>query len=149
MKEGEYKKFFLMLAASFVVMYFAMFLSAASLSHIYLSLNELYMTLLMICPMSLIMLLAMKKMYANKKLNAIIIIISILVFILALILLRNQTLVDDKEYMKAMISHHSSAILSSKEANLHDSELKQLAEQIIENQEREIGQMKNILDRLN
>ncbi|SDD19831.1 DUF305 domain-containing protein [Williamwhitmania taraxaci] len=78
----------------------------------------------------------------------IIAVISISVFVLSLILLRTQTPIGDKQYMKAMIPHHSSAILTSKHADIKDPEVKELSEKIIESQEEEIAQMKAILDRM-
>ncbi|UAY52860.1 DUF305 domain-containing protein [Ferruginibacter albus] len=51
--------------------------------------------------------------------------------------------------MEAMIPHHSSAIMTSKNANIKDPEVKKLSEQIIQSQEKEIEQMKSMLARLN
>jgi uncharacterized protein (DUF305 family) len=62
--------------------------------------------------------------------------------------LRTQTPVGDEQYMKAMIPHHSSAIMTSENANIQDPELRKLADDIIDAQKREIAQMKAILDRL-
>jgi len=62
--------------------------------------------------------------------------------------LRNQTFVGDIQYMKGMIPHHSSAIMTSKNADIKDPEVKKLSEQIIKSQEQEITQMKNILKRM-
>jgi uncharacterized protein (DUF305 family) len=50
--------------------------------------------------------------------------------------------------MKAMIPHHSSAILTSKNADIKDAEVKRLSEEIIKAQVEEIKQMKEILNRL-
>ncbi|HQY52723.1 MAG TPA: DUF305 domain-containing protein [Ignavibacteria bacterium] len=137
-----------MLSLSFVIMYAVMFLNIDDLSHIYLSLTRLYMSLLMVSPMAILMLLLMPKMYTDKKLNAIILIVSVVVFIISLTFLRMQTIIGDKQYMLAMIPHHSSAILTSQNADLQDPEVKQLAEDIIKAQEKEITQMKNILERM-
>ncbi|GGG18403.1 DUF305 domain-containing protein [Pontibacter virosus] len=63
-------------------------------------------------------------------------------------MLRKQALVDDKQFLKSMIPHHSSAILVSQEANIKDPEVKRLTEQIIESQEKEIAEMKAILTRM-
>lgn len=98
--------------------------------------------------MALVMLFVMISMYENKKLNRIIIASSVAIFIIALTFLRTQTPISDVQYMKAMIPHHSSAILTSQEANLQDPEVKKLAREIIKAQEEEIAQMKEILDRL-
>ena len=147
-QNSNYRKFAIMLGTSFCIMYAVMFLNVEKADHIYLSLSRLYMSILMVAPMALLMLTMMKKMYKNKRLNTIISISSISVFVIALVLLRTQTPVGDKQYMKAMIPHHSSAILTSKHANITDPEVKELSEKIIKSQEEEISQMKAMLDRL-
>ena len=148
METGNYKKFGLMLAASFIIMYAVMFLNVAEINHIFLSLTRAYMAVLMVSSMAVMMLLMMPAMYKNKKLNMIIITSGIAVFALSLTFLRNQIPVQDEQYMKAMIPHHSSAILVSKNASLNDPELQKLAREIITSQEKEISQMKSILQRL-
>ena len=98
--------------------------------------------------MAVIMLLFMKDMYRSKIKNNLIIVFGIAAFTGVFILLRTQTYIDDVKYMKSMIPHHSSAILSSKEANLKDPEVRELSKQIIESQKREIKQMKEMIERL-
>lgn len=137
-----------MLLISFVIMYSVMFLNVAQADHIYLSTNRFYLALLMVAPMAVVMVALMGKMYPNKKLNTGIIIGSIVVFAVIVAALRTQTPISDVQYMKAMIPHHSSAILNSKKANLKDPEVKKLAEQIIRSQEEEIAEMKAILERM-
>lgn len=148
MNHKNYQKFALMLAVSFCIMYAVMFLNVSALDHIYISTTRLYMTLLMVSPMALLMLAMMGGMYQDKKLNAIIIVVSVSVFISAFAFLRNQTFVGDVQYMKAMIPHHSSAIMTSENAGIQDPELRQLADDIIVAQKKEIAQMKAMLDRL-
>jgi hypothetical protein len=143
-----YQKFGVTMAISFIIMYSIMFLNVSETNHIYLSLTRTYMTLLMISTMAIVMLLMMGKMYTNKKINSFIIIVSVLVFGLVFTALRTQTPVGDEQYMKAMIPHHSSAIMTSENANIQDPELRKLADDIIDAQKREIAQMKAILDRL-
>lgn len=143
-----YQKFGVTMAISFIIMYGIMFLNVSETNHIYLSLTRTYMTLLMISTMAIVMLLMMGKMYTNKKINSFIIIVSVLVFGLVFTALRTQTPVGDEQYMKAMIPHHSSAIMTSENANIQDPELRKLADDIIDAQKREIAQMKAILDRL-
>ena len=72
----------------------------------------------------------------------------VVVFVLVLAGLRTQTPIGDVQYMKAMIPHHSSAILVSKHANIKDPEVKKLSEQIIQSQEKEIAEMESILQRM-
>ena len=147
-KPENYKKIIWMLLASFVIMYGVMFLNVDKLDHVYLSTTRAYMALLMVAPMALLMLAMMPMMYPNQKLNRIIAVVSIAVFILVLVFLRSQTFISDRQYIKSMISHHSSAIMVSQEAKLKDPELKQLAEQIIRSQEKEIAEMKQMLKRM-
>lgn len=125
-----------------------MFLNVDSASHIYLSMTRFYMSLLMVTPMAVLMVASMRMMYKNRKLNAIIMLSGIGIFILAFVGLRQQTFISDKQFMRAMIPHHSSAIMTSKHAHLTDPEVKELSKSIIESQEREIAQMKRILTRL-
>ena len=148
MGSAVYKKFFLMLGLSFLVMYFVMYLNLASPSHFYLNINRAYMAILMVAPMALIMLAFMRGMYKNRKLNLAIITGSILLFLGVLLLERSQTPVQDEAFMRSMIPHHSSAILVSENADLSDPEVKKLAEQIIRSQKEEIAQMKEILKRM-
>ncbi|MBA4853292.1 DUF305 domain-containing protein [Emticicia sp. BO119] len=148
MKNNNYNQLFFMLTLSFIIMYAVMFLNVSQLNHIYVSTTRFYMALLMTLPMGILMLLFMSKMYGNKKLNSIIILICIIGFGITLTFLRKQTFIEDKQYMKAMISHHSSAILTSEHAQIKDKELRKLADEIIEGQKKEITQMKEILDRM-
>lgn len=144
----SYLKFALMMTTSFVIMYAVMFLNAASIDHVMLSTMRTYMTLLMIAPMAIVMLLYMWGMYKNKKLNALILAVSVVGFGAVYYMMRNQTGISDVQYMKAMIPHHSSAILTSENAHLQDPETKKLAEDIIKLQKEEIALMKEYLERI-
>ena len=146
---SNYGRFFLMLGLSFVAMYITMYLNTYEYDHVYFSLTRFYMTCLGIAAMAVIMLSLMLKMYKSKKKNIAIYIGSLVLFVSALGLVRAQRpIIGDVLYMKAMIPHHSIAILTSKRADLQDPETKKLAEEIIEAQKREIAQMKKIIYRL-
>jgi len=103
---------------------------------------------LMIAPMAILMMTMMGHMYPNKKINRMIVVTSVVIFFVVLYGLRSQTPIKDVQYMQAMIPHHSSAIMTSKHANITDPEVKKLSVQIIESQEKEIAQMENILKRM-
>lgn len=149
MEHGKpYRKFLLMLAISFILMYGIMFLNVDEANHIYLSITRAYMSILMVSAMAVVMLPMMGKMYLNKRLNKIILASAVVVFIAVLTFLRQQIFVGDIQYMKGMIPHHSSAIMTSKNANIKDPEVKKLSEQIIKSQEEEIAQMKAKLKEL-
>lgn len=148
MSTKPYQKFAIMLAFSFCIMYVVMFLNVSSLEHIYISLNRAYMALLMVSPMALLMLRMMGNMYPDKKKNRLIALGSTAVLIGSFICLRTQAFVDDAQYMRGMIPHHSSAILTSRHANIKDPQVRKLADDIIDTQEREIAEMKAYLARL-
>ncbi|WP_143962485.1 DUF305 domain-containing protein [Litoribacter populi] len=146
---SNYTKFMLMLGASFIAMYITMYLNTYAIDHVYFSLTRFYMTCLGISCMAVIMWFFMRKMYKNKKKNIAILLGSILLFISALGLVRTQKpIIGDIHWMKAMIPHHSIAILTSERANINDPEAKKLAEDIIKAQEKEIQQMKKMIKRL-
>ena len=147
-EKSNYGKFAIMLGTSFIIMYAVMFLNADVFDHVMLSHTRTYMTILMVAPMAFTMLLFMWGMYTNRKMNFIILGLSVIIFIIALVGLRLQTFIGDEQWMKAMIPHHSSAIMVSQKAHLKDPEAIKLAEEIIEAQEREIAKMKKMIYRL-
>lgn len=147
--KNNYTKFVIMLAGSFIAMYVTMYLNSYQIDHVYFSLTRVYMTCLGIAAMALIMFFTMRKMYQNKKKNIAIVLGSILLFASALTLVRVQKpIIGDVLWMKAMIPHHSIAILTSERADIKDPEVKQLAEDIIEAQRKEIKEMKAMIKRL-
>ena len=149
MKKGNYTKFVLMLAASFVAMYITMYLNSYAIDHVYFSLTRFYMSCLGISAMAIIMFVAMRNMYKNKNKNIGIVAGSIILFITALGLVRTQApIIGDVLWMKAMIPHHSIAILTSERAAIEDPEVKKLAEDIIKAQKKEIADMKRMINRI-
>ncbi|MCM4158462.1 DUF305 domain-containing protein [Antarcticibacterium flavum] len=148
MKKGMYSKFITMLVLSFIAMYITMYMNTYEWDHLYFSITRFYMALLGICAMAVIMLTVMLGMYKNRKKNIAIYAGSFIIFIGALGLVRAQEPVGDVLWMKAMIPHHSIAVLTSKRADINDPEAKKLAEEIIEAQLREIAEMKKIIYRL-
>ncbi|MEZ4802276.1 MAG: DUF305 domain-containing protein [Gelidibacter sp.] len=148
-KKGNYTKFAMMLGASFVAMYITMYLNTYEIDHVYFSLTRFYMSCLGISAMAVIMWAFMRKMYQDKKKNMVILVGSLLLFIGALSLVRAQRpIIGDILWMKAMIPHHSIAILTSERADIKDPEVKKLADDIIEAQRKEIGEMKKMIKRL-
>jgi len=148
-KKNNYTKFVGMLAASFVAMYVTMYLNTYAIDHVYFSLTRFYMSCLGISAMAIIMYVAMRGMYQNKKKNIAIIVGSIALFLAALGLVRVQApIIGDVLWMKAMIPHHSIAILTSERADIQDPEVKQLAKDIIKAQRMEIEEMKQMIEKL-
>jgi len=147
--KGKYRTFFMMLACSFVAMYITMYLNTYELDHVWFSLTRFYMVCLGIAAMAVIMWFFMRKMYTDKKKNITILLGSLVLFLGALFLVRDQkSTVGDVLWMKAMIPHHSIAILTSERADIKDPEVKKLAEEIIKAQRKEIAEMKKMIERL-
>ncbi|MFD0861478.1 DUF305 domain-containing protein [Sungkyunkwania multivorans] len=144
----NYTKFILMLVCSAISMYVTMYFNTYELSHVFFSWTRMYMTLIGIGGMAIIMFLFMRGMYKNTLKNVAILVGSILLMVVSTVLVRQQIPIDDIKWMKAMIPHHSIALLTSSQANLTDPEVKQLAEEIIKAQEREIAEMKDMIERL-
>lgn len=143
-----YFKFVGMVAVSTVVMFMLMYLNVYQTDHIYFSLTRLYMALIMGSAMAITMLLMMWKMYKNKKANTIILAASAVVFATSLWMVRSQAGVGDVSWMKAMIPHHSIAILTSERADISDPRVRDLADGIIETQRKEIAEMKALIEDL-
>ncbi|APH06128.1 DUF305 domain-containing protein [Bacillus weihaiensis] len=144
----QYLKFAGMIITSTIVMFLFKYLSTYSLDHVFFSESRLYMALLMGSTMTIIMLGFMYRMLKNRKVNIGIAVVSVLVFSLSLFLLRSQTLVDDTDYMEAMIPHHSIAILTSERAEISDPRVRDLADEIIKAQRKEIDEMKKLIEDL-
>ncbi len=142
----SYVRFAAMIITSMVVMYGLMYLNTYALEHVRWSETRLYMTLMMGAAMAVIMLSFMRGMYQNRKVNLAIYLGSMVIFIVALFLVRSQTLVQDSAYMSAMIPHHSIAILTSERAEIRDVRVRELADDIIEAQRREILEMDWLLE---
>ncbi len=142
---SKYVKFCAMIATSTVVMFILMYLNTYTSDHLFFSETRLYMAFVMGASMAVVMLLFMLKMYEDKTTNLAILAGSVAIFALSLWLVRSQETVDDISYMRAMIPHHSIAILTSSRAHIRDPRVRELADGIIKAQVREIRQMKQLI----
>lgn len=140
-----YWRFAAMIATSTFVMFGLMYLNSYALDHVYFSQTRAWMAVVMGATMAVIMLLFMLAMYRNQRLNAAILAGSVIAFAGSLWLVRSQETVDDVSYMRAMIPHHSIAIMTSERAHIRDPRVRELADQIISAQVREIGEMERLI----
>jgi uncharacterized protein (DUF305 family) len=145
---NSYARFGLMVATSTLVMFGLMYLNTYQLDHVFFSETRAYMAVVMGATMAVIMIGFMPSMYPNRRLNTGIVGGSAVLFVLALWLVRSQATVDDVSWMKAMIPHHSIAILTSERARIADPRVRTLADGIIETQRREIDEMKLLITEL-
>lgn len=151
MMRHHYMMLALNLALSLAIMYIAMFAMISSWGEFFQNLNFAYMALVMWAPMAAVMLLTMKSMYQNTKLNLVLYLAFTAVFVLSFAGIRAQGLVGDRQFVRSMIPHHSGAVLMCSQASIRDAEIRELCfgpNGIVESQKREIKQMKGILKRL-
>ncbi|MCM3665131.1 DUF305 domain-containing protein [Mesobacillus subterraneus] len=143
--KNNYGRFGLMVLTSTIIMLILMYFNTYRIDHIFFSETRFYMALVMGGVMAIIMLAFMQKMYTNKKVNLGIYMGSALLIAVSLFLVRSQATVDDTSWMKAMIPHHSIAILTSERANIEDPRVQKLADEIIKAQRKEISEMKKLI----
>lgn len=137
-----------MIATSTLLMLGLMYLHTYDLRHVFWSETRAYMALIMGASMAIVMLTFMLGMYRNKAWNTGIYLLGVAVFAIALHLVRSQATVQDVSYMRAMIPHHSIAILTSERAAISDPRVRKLADEIIDAQRREIDEMKALIEEL-
>ena len=145
---NPYVKFGLMILTSTVVMYIMMYFNTYKWEHVYFSETRAYMALYMGAMMALIMLAFMGNMYKKTKVNLMIYGLSVFLFAFGIWGVRSQATVDQVDWMQAMIPHHSIAILTSSRADIQDPRVRKLADDIIEAQKREIGEMEALFEEL-
>lgn len=141
----RYSRFGLMIAASTIVMFGLMYLNTFAADHIFYSQTRMWMALVMGAVMAVVMMAFMWPMYSDRKINLVIVAAAVVVFGVSLWLVRSQQTVDDVSYMKAMIPHHSIAIMTSARAHIKDPRVRKLAHGIVEAQVREIKEMKGLI----
>ncbi|GGA43376.1 DUF305 domain-containing protein [Pelagibacterium lentulum] len=145
---SKYLRFAAMIATSTVMMYGLMYLNTYAFEHVYWSETRAYMALIMGATMTIVMMVFMMGMYDRKGINAAIFAAAAITFAGSLYMVRSQASVDQVDWMKAMIPHHSIAILTSERAELTDPRVRELADEIIEAQRSEIDQMKTLIAEL-
>ncbi len=146
--DRHYPHLLSMTVLSFISMYIFMYAMVNTIGNVYNSFNQFYMAGLMTAPMVLIELLVMRSMYRNKGRNALIIAASVIAALVFFLLIRQQTAISDKQFLRSMIPHHAGAILMCEQASINDPEIKELCGTIISGQQAEIDQMKAKLSQL-
>jgi hypothetical protein len=144
----SYGRFAAMIVTSTIVMFGLMYLNTYALEHVEYSQTRTLMALLMGAAMAIVMIGFMWGMYRSRRANIGIVVAGVAVFGLALWLVRSQQTVGDISYMRAMIPHHSIAIMTSERAHIKDPDVRKMADRIIDAQVREIAEMKRHIMRL-
>ena len=139
---SKYTRFIAMISTSTLVMFGLMYLNSYALDHVFFSETRTWMALYMGAAMAIVMLLFMLGMYQDRRKNALILAGAAILFAGSLYLVRSQDTISDQAWQKAMIPHHSIAILTSERAHIEDKRVRELADSIIRAQRREIKEMK-------
>lgn len=134
-----------MIALSTAVMFVLMYQLVYSVDHLFFSLNRLIASLVMACVMTVIMLGFMWSMYEGKVLRIAVVILAVIAGAGLLAVNRRQALIGDVTFMQAMIPHHSIAINNARKASISDPRVRELADQIITSQVREIEEMRLLI----
>ena len=145
---NHYRRLLVMVLASFVAMYGLMYAMVNRFENVFNNVNQVYMATLMTASMVIIELALMWRMYYNTKRNVVIVAAAVVALLASWVFIRRQTGIGDREFLRSMIPHHAGAILMCGEAPIRDSEIKALCQEIITGQQREIEQMKTMLQRL-
>jgi len=143
--KSHYPKLALMVGVSFIAMYILMYTMVDRWADVLPNINQFYMAGLMTSAMVVIEIVIMSMMYHNRKLNIMIIALSLVALVGCYAGIRQQVGVSDKQFLKSMIPHHSAAVLMCRSADLTDPEIKQLCDDIIAGQQAEIDLMKRKL----
>jgi DUF305 family protein family protein len=145
MQSGHYGRLLAMLVLSFLAMFGLMYAMVNTFDNVFANLNQFYMAGLMVAPMAIIELALMWNMYPNRKLNSLILSVSVVALIVFWVCIRQQTGISDREFIKSMIPHHGGAVLMCEQNKLRDPELQQLCRDIISSQQAEIDFMEKKL----
>ena len=148
MQNHHYPQFLIMICLHFIAMYAFMYAMVNVFDNVFNSFNQVCMAALMTASMVLIELPLMSSMYTSKKLNAVIIGAGLVALIGSFLLIREQTLISDRQFLRSMIPHHAGAILMCEKASIQDREIQELCKQIVSGQQAEIDLMKRKLDEL-
>lgn len=135
-----------MTVLSFISMYILMYAMVDTFGNAVPNLNQWYMAGLMTAPMVAFEVLLMGQMYKNRKWNAAVLLLSVAALAGFWMLIRTQTGIGDREFLKSMIPHHAGAILMCDEADLKDPEVIELCRGIVSGQQAEIQLMRNMLE---
>lgn len=145
MTDHAYRKLALMAVLSFAAMYVLMFAMVDRLGNVVQNFNQFYMAAVMAAPMVIIELVLMRAMYKNNRLNLVVVAIALIAGFAFFMGIRRQVAINDTQFLRSMIPHHSGAILMCQHADIKRPEVIDLCGRIVSSQEAEIAEMKSLL----
>jgi uncharacterized protein (DUF305 family) len=141
MNDGHYGRLLAMVGLHFLAMYALMYAMVDRVENVYMNVNQVYMAGLMAASMVILEVAIMRSMYHDRRLNAAIMVGGFVALAGFWVMIRQQTGVSDRQFLRSMIPHHSGAILMCAEATIRDEELRRLCQSIVSSQQAEIEQM--------
>ena len=139
-------RFAAMIATSTFIMFFLMYQLVYSSEHLMFSINRFVASLVMGAVMTLVMLGFIWSMYKGMAIKVGVLAVPLVLRMALLLVNRSQALISDVSFMKSMIPHHSIAINNARKASISDPRVRQLADEIIASQVREIAEMKLLIE---
>lgn len=135
-----------MMIFSFLLQYFGMsYITADNTKYITHSLSKFYMAVIMALFMGVYEVLMAYSHTKTLQTTYFVILLGMLVVFI--IFYRIRFKIYDKNYLKEMIEHHNMALFTSKDIikKTNNSQVKQLASNIIKTQQEEIDYMENLI----
>lgn len=145
-QHSMYGRLALMLAASYIAMYLLMYSMVDTLRDVMPNINQAYMAAIMTGPMGLLELGLMSRMYPDRSKNLLFGLACLGLLAIGWWGMRTQAAVGDQQFLKSMIPHHSGALLMCRKAKLESPATRELCQQIVDAQIREIAQMRAMLE---
>ena len=145
---NHYPRLYLMAAVSFAAMFVLMYAMVDRFSNVFVNLNQAYMAGLMAAPMVIIEVLLMGSMYPDKRKNVVVLVMSLIAGVLFWVLIRQQSAIDNAQFLRSMIPHHAGAVLMCENSRADDAEIQKLCAEIVKSQKAEILLMQRKLEQL-
>jgi len=139
-------RFAAMVLTSTFIMFFLMYQLVYSFDHAMFSWNRMIASLVMGSVMTAVMLGFMWPMYKGTGLKIGVLAAAVVLGVALLAVNRSQAVIEDVTFMKSMIPHHSIAINNARKASISDPRVRELADEIISSQVREIAEMKLLIE---
>lgn len=139
-------RFAAMIATSTFIMFFLMYQLVYEADHLMFSVNRLIASLVMGSVMTVVMLGFMWSMYRGTGIKIAVLATAALLGVGLLYVNRTQSVIEDTRFMKSMIPHHSIAINNARKSDIRDVRVRELANEIIASQVREIRVMKLLIE---
>ncbi|RTL87802.1 MAG: DUF305 domain-containing protein [Hyphomicrobiales bacterium] len=140
-----YARFAVMIAVATILIFCVSYLDVYQADHLWFSAGRVWMAVAAGAAVAVVIILFSPDIYRSGPANSVIVAAAVAVFAAAAWLVRTQDGVHEVEFMRAMIPHHSAAILVAERAHLRDPRVRELARRIATDQTQQIAEMKQLV----